>query len=384
LLYSKYRHLGLLFTQEPLFAVQQIRLQMISSEAEVVQELIEAINAIPHAHANLKIEAHKPDAGYDAQIDAIFQDKHLTFIVQAKRQVYPRDVHQYVYQTRQLAETAKGQFGGSVILLLASHSISPGARELLRESHHAYFASGGSLFVDSNGLLLDRDRPPAPSEERAIRTLFTGTRARILLAMLDRPKEWINVKHLSRDADVSTATASEVLQALERNDWVMTEGAGPNKQRRLTRPGDLLDAWAKFTETRKPPKQRRYFVPNEPIDATYRIPQILEKYQVEYALTGEAAAQHFAPWLTHISTLRFRMVYSDRVEAALSALGAKLTSEGANVSVIEVSSPKDIAFRRREGDVWYAHPIQIYLDLLRLEGRARDAARHLREQVIGF
>src|ERR1700733_7033304 len=101
---------------------------MISTEAEVVQELIATINVIPHAHADLKMESHGSDAGYDPQIDAAFQDKHLTFIVEAKRHVYPRDVHQYAYQTRQVLERAKIQFDGSVIPLLASHSISPGAR----------------------------------------------------------------------------------------------------------------------------------------------------------------------------------------------------------------------------------------------------------------
>jgi hypothetical protein len=111
---------------------------------------------------------------------------------------------------------------------------------------------------------------------------------------------------------------------------------------------------------------------------------MLEKYRVDYALTGEAAAQHYAPWLTHISMLRFRMVHSDKLDAALSELDAKLVTEGANISVIEVASPKDIAYRKREDGVWYAHPIQVYLDLLRLEGRAPDAAKHLREQVIGF
>jgi hypothetical protein len=275
-------------------------------------------------------------------------------------------------------------FGDSVLMLLAAHSISPGAQELLREQKAAYYDSGGTLFISSNGMLVDRLRPPAPSEERAMRTLFTGTRARVLFTMLDRPKEWINVKHLSADADVSTATASEVLQALERNEWVMTEGAGPTKQRRLSRPGNLLDAWAKFVETRKSLKQRRYFIPSSAIDASYRIPEMLEKYRVDYALTGEAAAQHYAPWLTHISMLRFRMVHSDKLDAALSELDAKLVTEGANISVIEVASPKDIAYRKREDGVWYAHPIQVYLDLLRLEGRAPDAAKHLREQVIGF
>jgi len=355
---------------------------MLSIEADVLQELIETINAMPHMHVDLKLES--PGPGHDAQIDVVIQGKHLTLMVEVKRQIYPRDVLQYLYKSQQMAERARHSFGDSVILLLASHSISPGARELLRERGHAYFAGGGSLYIESNGLLLDRERPPAPSEERVMRTLFTGTRARVLLTMLDRHKDWTNVKRLSLDAKVSAATASEVLQALERNDWVATEGAGPSKQRRLTRPGDVLDAWAKFTQTRKPPRQRRYFVPNALSDAASRIPLMLEKRHVEYALTGEAAAQHFAPWLTHISTLRLRMVYTDRAEAALSELDAKLTSEGANVSVIEVSSPKDLAFSRLEGNIRYAHPIQIYLDLLRMEGRARDAARNLREATIGF
>ena len=178
---------------------------MIPTEAEVVQELVATINAMPRAHADLTMESPpRPDTDCDAQIDAVIQGKHLTFIVEAKRQIYPRDVHHYVFQTRQMADRTQVHFDSCVIRILASQSISPGARELLRESGHAYFASGGSLFVNSNGLLLDRERPPAPSEERAIRSLFTGARARVLLEMLDRTTDWINVKHLSRDANVST------------------------------------------------------------------------------------------------------------------------------------------------------------------------------------
>jgi hypothetical protein len=357
---------------------------MFSTEAEIVQQLIGTLNEMPDSEARLTQAGLHQGPDYDAQVEGRISGKPITLLVEVKRHVYPRDVHQYLYRMRDVMKRAEIHFSGSVLLLLAAHSISPGAKEILRNSKSAYYDSGGSLFISSQGLLVDRERPPAPSEERTMRTLFTGKRARVLFAMLDRPKEWINVKHVSADAEVSTATASEVLQALERNDWVMTEGAGPNKQRRLARPGDVLDAWAKFTETRKPAKQRRYYVALNHVDATYRIPEALDKYRIEYALTGEAAAQHYAPWLTHISTLRFRLVYTDRVEDALSELEAKLTTEGANLFVIEVASPRDIAFRRREGNLWYAHPIQVYLDLLRLEGRAKDAAQHLREEVIGF
>ena len=356
----------------------------VSNEAEIVQKLVGTLNAMPDSHAQITMESHPGEPGYDAHVEARISGKPIALLVEVKHHVYPRDVHQYLYQMREVMQRAQIHFNGSVLLLLAAQSISPGAKEILRKERSAYYDSGGSLFISSNGLLIDRERPPAPSEERAMRTLFTGTRARVLLTLLDHPKDWINVKQVGREAGVSAATASEVLQQMERNDWVMSEGAGPNKQRRVTRPADVLDAWAKFVETRKAPKQRRYYVPNNSTDMIYQIPQVFEQHDVEYALTGEAAAQHYAPWLTQISVLRFRLVYSDKADAAMSQMGAKLTTEGSNLSVIEVASPKDISHRKREGDVWYAHPIQVYLDLLKIEGRARDAAIHLREERIGY
>lgn len=357
---------------------------MVPNEAETVQRLVGTLNAMPDTKAHVTMESHPGESGHDAQVECSISGKTLTLLVEVKQHVYPRDVHQYLYQMREVMRRAEIHFSGSVLLLLAAQSISPGAKEILRKENGAYYDTGGSLFIASNGLLIDRERPPAPSEERAMRTLFTGTRARVLITMLDHPKDWINVKQVSKEAEVSTATASEVLQAMERNDWVMTEGAGPNKQRRVNRPGDVLDAWAKFVETRKAPKQRRYYIPSSFTDMTYQMPHVFEQHNVDYALTGEAAAQHYAPWLTQISVLRFRLVYSDQADAALSQMQAKLTTEGANLSVFEVASPKDISPRKREGDIWYAHPIQVYLDLLKMEGRARDAANHLREERIGF
>ena len=357
---------------------------MVPSEAEIVQKLIGTLNEVPDSQAHVSMEGRPGEPHYDAQIEGRISGRPVTLLVEVKQHVYPRDVHQYLYSKRELMKRTNINVDSSVLLLLAAHSISPGAKEILREENSAYYDSGGSLFISSNGLLVDRERPPAPSEQRVLRSLFTGTRARVLLTLLDRPKEWINVTQVSRDANVSTATASEVLQAMERIDWVMTEGAGPHKQRRLVRPDDVLSAWAKFVETRRAPKQHRYYIPHSSLDLTHKVPQIFEQHQVEYELTGEAAAQHYAPWLTQISTLRIRTVYSENADAALGELSAKSTSEGANLSVFEVGSSKDILHRKREDGVWYAHPIQVYLDLLRLEGRARDAANHLREERIRF
>jgi len=59
-------------------------------------------------------------------------------------------------------------------------------------------------------------------------------------------------------------------------------------------------------------------------------------------------------------------------------------SEGANLAVIEAKSAGDLLFRERVGGVWLASPIQVYLDLLRGEGRAKEMAEHLRRERVGF
>jgi len=362
---------------------------MISPEREIVQNLVGTLNQMPDSHAHVTMESHPGQPDYDVQVEARISGKNVTLLVEAKQHVYPRDVHQYLSQARSIMQRAgivhQDIKPENLILLLAAHSISPGAKELLREEHCAYFDAGGSLYVASEGLLVDRERPPAPSEARAIRSLFTGTRARVLLTLLVHPDEWMNVKQVSEEANVSPATASSVLQAMEINDWAVAEGSGPHKQRRVRRPNEVLDAWAKFVETRKAPKQRRYYIPIRHFDdLTYKVPQAFAAHDVEYELTGEAAAQHYSPWLTHINVLRFRLVYSKKAEAALTDLKAQLTTEGSNLWVMEVASPHELVHRQEEGGLWYAHPIQVYLDLLKMEGRARDAAQHLRETKIGF
>ena len=358
---------------------------MTTTDQEIVQNLVGTLNQMPNSHAHVTMGAHSGHPAYDAQIDGHISGKNVTLLIEAKRNVYPRDVHQYLSRARSIQRRAEYNFDDNVIPLLAAYSISPGAKELLREEHCAYFDAGGSLYVAANGLLVDRERPPAPSEARAIRSLFTGTRARVLLTMLVHCDEWMKVKQVSEEANVSAATASSVLQAMELNDWAVAEGSGPHKQRRVRRPREVLDIWTKFAETRKPPKQRRYYLPIRHFDdMANKVPQAFAAHAVQYELTGEVAAQHYSPWLTHINVLRVRLVYSGNAEAALTELKSQLTTEGSNLSVIEVSSPQELVHRREEGGVWYAHPIQVYLDLLQMEGRARDAAQHLRETKIGF
>jgi hypothetical protein len=166
---------------------------------------------------------------------------------------------------------------------------------------------------------------------------------------------------------------------------LVSRGQGPSKERHLSEPGALLDAWVKQLATLRAPTLRRYYVPGLKSDALIeRLSQVLDAHQVGYAVSYEAAAQRYAPFLSGISQVRIRLVPSTGAATAIAELDARVVNEGANLSVIEAKSEGELLFRQKNGGVWLASPIQIYLDLFSGEGRAREMAEHLRRERIGF
>jgi hypothetical protein len=269
--------------------------------------------------------------------------------------------------------------------LLVAESISPGAKELLRSERVGYYDSGGSLYLPAPGAYLYIDKPPPKALAKSVRTLFTGRRAQVLHALLVRHQKWFGVTELAQQATVSPATASQVLTELERFDWLVARGQGPGKERHLREPAALLDAWAKQLATIRPSPVRRYYVPGTKADTlATRIGQVFDAHEVQYAISHEAAAQRYAPFISHVSQVRVRVLIGANADAAIGDLDARVVNEGANLGVIEAKSSGELLFREQIDGLWLASPIQIYLDLLRGEGRSKEMAEHFRKERIGF
>src|SRR5690606_15111813 len=136
----------------------------------------------------------------------------------------------------------------------------------------------------------------------------------------------------------------------------------PSKVRRLARPAGLLDEWEKQSASSRPIPYRRYYVPLTSTDALImQIDKVCEELNVEYVLTQEAAAQFYAPFLTSILHVSCRMSIGRAAEKAISELGARVVSEGANLLVYETKSQCEFLFKERTGSAWLASPVQVYL-----------------------
>lgn len=254
----------------------------------------------------------------------------------------------------------------------------------MRAEGVGYFDSGGSLYVPAAGAYVYVDKPPPKAQASAMRSLFAGRRAQVIHALLSRREQWVGVKQLAELSQVSPATASEVLTELEKHDWIDTRGLGPGKERHLREPRAMLDAWASQVIAGRVPTLHRYYIPGLKADALVdRAAQAFEARDASYAISHEAAAQRYAPYLSSVAQVRSRVLVAPAADAALADLGARIVDDGANFSVIEVKSPGDLLFRERIGNAWLASPIHVYLDLLKGEGRAKEMAEHLRKERIG-
>ena len=364
---------------------------MLGSDIMVRQLLdgfLEALREVPEVQAELsEIERPGgPDRGHDAQVDLRAGGKTATLLIQVKREVYPRDVRQVLWQLRESARRWLGAAEGrQAVFFLVAQSISPGAKELLRNERVGYYDSGGSLFVPAGNIYAYVDKPPPKSLSRAIRSVFSGRRAQVLHAVLMRNREWFGVKEIASQARVSPATASQVLAELERFDWVVSRGQGPGKERHLQEPGALLDAWVNQLTVIRPLSMRRYFVPSARAEGLVeKFAEVCAESEAEYAITHEAAGQRYAPFLSTVSQVRCRLLDGRAADRALGALDARLVDQGANLAVIEVKSPGELLFRELVNGIWLASAVQVYIDLMRSEGRATEMAKHLRRERIGF
>ena len=357
-------------------------------EKQLLYQFLEALRGLPgvQAESGSLIQPGAPDRGYDVRVDLSAGGKSVTLMIEVKKTLYPRDVRQTLWRFQALAQRwPNSAEERQTLFFLVAQSISPGAKDLLKDERVGYYDSGGSLFLPARDIYVYVDKPPPKTLSKTIRSLYSGRRAQVLHVLLMRHGEWFGVKEVAEQAQVSPATASQVLTELERFDWVVSRGQGPAKERDLREPSALLDAWAEQLTVMRPPAMQRYFVSSVRAEGlVQKFAEVCAAQKVEYAITHEAAGQRYAPFLSVVSQVRCRVMASAAADGALGALDAHVVDRGANLVIIEAKSSGELLLRELVDGIWLASPVQVYLDLIRGEGRAREMAKHLRQERLGF
>ncbi|MCX6378792.1 MAG: type IV toxin-antitoxin system AbiEi family antitoxin, partial [Armatimonadetes bacterium] len=259
-------------------------------------------------------------------------------------------------------------------------------------------AVGNGRVVLSTRTYIERMGQPEPTERlKARASLFTPKAERVLRVLLNAVGAihytW-RVQPLAEEAQVSIGQVARIKDALHERGFIAEDSTVRHHGGfHLTHPEELLKEWATFVRT----KRNRQGVAHtyHAVDSVMELKRMLNRkipnHYDKVALSGLSAADQYAPYVV---SPRFTAYIIEEGEVTLElmeeALDLQSVESGVNV-VLTIPHdegvlylPKDIRdeFKESLAGVQPVSPIQAYLDMQSLGGRAEEGAQHLLEEYL--
>jgi len=147
-------------------------------------------------------------------------------------------------------------------------------------------------------------------------------------------------------------------------------------------PGELLTRWAGYYDFALLNKVNAYYSPEENLDSFTKRLSAVGKLDERYALTLQAGVSLVTPYVRPVSIHLY--VDSEKLGSWQELLGLQLTELGGNVFLVEPYDEGVFYKVQRVRGINVVSSVQLYIDLYNYPARGREAAEHLRKEVIGF
>lgn len=314
--------------------------------------------------------------GRDRGVDAVlrFAGTRAPVAIEMKRRANAATAWQLVEYARAQPDTP--------VLLIADETTAE-AREILERHGVAVIDGLGNAHLELPGLLLHLEGRARPKRPGGTPTRLSGKAGLVAQALLlQHERDW-HVQDLAEEAGVSAGLAHRVVTRLEREELMTAKGTGPQRVRRLTNLGALLDLWAEENVDR-PTRTLGHLLAQTPQRLVTKLGNNLGRAGTDYAMTGAAAASLIAPFVTAIPVVNLWVSAKAAPERLLDAAGAEPVTDGENVVFLQAKDDAPLRFREKHEGMWMANRFRLYVDLLRDPRRGREQAEHLRREVIGF
>ena len=312
--------------------------------------------------------------GPDAVVRVVGPDDQASILaIEVKSRLDPKDVEPAVSRI----EMRRWQNDDALPVVVARY-LSERTRESLRALGAGYIDLTGNMYLrlDSPALAIERvgaDKDPEPMQ-RPSRSLKGAKAGRLVRTLVDFFPP-LGTREIAKIAQIDPGYVSRLLTLLERQNYIGREPRGPVT--RVDWP-NLLRAWVKD-----------YSLDSSNLATAYLQPRGLSALLdglrgqnasggLKYAISGSLAAARRAP----VAPARLGVVYVERLDEAVQALGLVPTEAGANVLLVE---PFDaVVFERIVLDegLKYVSPSQAAADLLTSSGRSPEEAEALVEWML--
>lgn len=341
------------------------------SEKQAVQEgaarLAELLGA-PPSEVRIQPDRRAPEA------DAVIQHAGVTFVVEYKGSGATGPISAAIEQVQRYASAVDRR----AIPLVIVPFMGPVGRRRCEEAQVAWLDLSGNARIFAPGIrvLIDGQLNLFKSRGRPF-SAFAPKSARITRWLLMHPRQSMPQREIAQATGMDEGFTSRIVSRLEEDGLVVREPDGAIRPRD---PDLLLDAWREDYEFSKHQVFRGHMAARSGDDLLRLFAGDLRKQRVKHAATGLAAA-----WLlTRFAGFRLVTMYVAERPAPklLERVGFREEERGANVWLVV---PKDEGVFQGADDqdgVACVHPVQAYLDLKDQPERAKEAADHLRTELL--
>lgn len=297
--------------------------------------------------------------------------RRVDLLVQTRQHLLPNTV-------LGLFQKLKGDRLDGVLLLCAPY-ISPRVAEMCREQNVGYLDGVGNCRIVAPGLFVHvAGRPNRPIVSKAVDP-FSKKSSRVVRALLTHPQKGWQVQQLAQQADVSLGLVSKAKTAL-------VEDAYLEERDRLLFVRDgvkLLQGWS--AEYRPHVKRVQLFAIPRPNEIEKRLAEWCRTNKVTYALTQLAAAWRYSPMVRYDKSVAYidrTLETGNKLKSLLEHLDAKEVETGANCILWITDDPAVFTDSKEFDGMKVVSPLQLYLDLMALSGRGKDAAEEVFEREL--
>lgn len=249
--------------------------------------------------------------------------------------------------------------------------------------------TGLARIVTPDGLLVFREpveATPGPAS-KVPRFSWSDVRKDVAEVVLSK-REVPRAAEIANETGWSPIAVAKALSTFDASGWTAKSGSarGPGAQRRLVEPQRMLDAWAEAVGAEQRTTISAHAAFTDAIGfLNERLALPLTKINARWAVSGWVGAQMVAPHVTSSPTLHLYIdaaTFDTQLLALLEGLQIRVVTEGPRIVFWRGRQVVFAESRRYPTPV--ADPPRLYADLLRLGGRAVEAAQNVREQLIDY
>ena len=259
----------------------------------------------------------------------------------------------------------------AIPLLVVPFMSEAGARTAERAGLNWIDLSGNASIRGEGLRVWVQGKPPELRSPGRRSSPFAPKSARISRTLLIEPERWWRQRDLVAATQLDDGNVSRIVRRLDEAALLERR----DKELRPRDPGLLLDAWAQEYRFDRHDAVMGH-VSGSGIEVARSLTEDLRKRQVKHAFTGLPAA-----WaIDGFARFRLISVYVDGdPRDFVEQLGIRRESKGANVQILGPDDDGVFAGEQERDGLICVSTVQIYLDLLSLPERAKEAAQYLRE-----